>query len=129
MCGKQTQTTKNGAGKTLLTLAAEKGDLALLSWLLNKSADPNQADSEGNTALHTLARVKPGSSTATVLECAKLLVSAGASLGAINSDNRTPFAEAEAFSHAELCSFLRVYLCSESFRLQNTPKIPGVRAR
>eukprot|EP00656_Telonema_subtile_P048059 TRINITY_DN5635_c0_g1_i4.p1 TRINITY_DN5635_c0_g1~~TRINITY_DN5635_c0_g1_i4.p1 ORF type:complete len:256 (+),score=70.79 TRINITY_DN5635_c0_g1_i4:121-888(+) len=77
------QAVNSEDGMTALIIAAEQGNLDLISCLLSGKADPNAADHAEDRALHYLAQS----------ECVggiELLVGAGADLEATNEDKQTP---------------------------------------
>ena len=78
-------------GRTPLHIAATKGNLAVLTVLINAHADPTTQDEEGDTPLH--AAVHPLSFDcphAASAVTTKKLLAAGANPNACNNEGRTP---------------------------------------
>ena len=81
-----------------------------MSWILNKGADVDQTDFNGNTAMHTVVHAKAEQS----IECAKMLLEFGASLTTTNQLNYTPLDEAKATENAELVALFETFLSSSA---------------
>jgi len=80
------------AGRTALHHAAQRGDAAMLSLLLDAGADPNATDGQGNTPLHLLAASPP---TRDSVEMARQLLAFGADARLKNNLGRTAAATLE----------------------------------
>ncbi|KAJ7381252.1 hypothetical protein OS493_001369 [Desmophyllum pertusum] len=77
-----------GDGETLLTLAASRGDIQAVTFLLQKGVDVNAKNLSGDTALCCVLRrclMRPSA-----MEIVKLLVSFGADINAMNDRSKTP---------------------------------------
>ena len=80
--------------RTPLMIASEYGAYEIMELLLSKGADVSKRDDEGNTALHMVA------CGLGQLECAHMLIEAGAEVDALNFDKQT-------------CALIQVEKCIE----------------
>ncbi len=75
--------TKDSAGRTAASYAAEKGDTPLLAWLAKSGADLSQADGDGLSPLHIASLHKQAFSV-------RYLMSVVSNINATNSRGTTP---------------------------------------
>jgi ankyrin repeat protein len=93
--------TPNGCRSYLL----EQPDM-LRQLLLRGGLDPDYTDDEGSTLLHALCRAAGDEQASSRLECAAILLGAGATLSPENNDGPTPLALARRNGLHELVEFL-----------------------
>eukprot|EP01017_Pseudomicrothorax_dubius_P039678 TRINITY_DN6113_c0_g1_i1.p1 TRINITY_DN6113_c0_g1~~TRINITY_DN6113_c0_g1_i1.p1 ORF type:complete len:132 (+),score=18.08 TRINITY_DN6113_c0_g1_i1:64-459(+) len=74
----------DGDENTLLSVAAKMGDPEVVSLLLQKGANPNKANKNGDTPLHFALSFNN-------LEIADMLITAGALQNVRNNQNKTPW--------------------------------------
>ncbi|KAK1468851.1 hypothetical protein CMEL01_00618 [Colletotrichum melonis] len=91
------QTGTEGAG--LLCVAAEEGNVAIISLLLVNGADPHFADKTGQTPLWVAAGKGH-------LDATRSLVDAGARVDMINSADQSPLFIAAAEGHSNVVQYL-----------------------
>ena len=89
----------NSQGKTVLHLAVESGNVAVVKALLKRGVDVNTKDGFGHTALHTAS--KNGHSA-----IVELLLKADATMNARDQDERTPLQLAAIFGHQHVARLL-----------------------
>lgn len=81
-------------GKTAIHIAGMKWDKAVLDLLINKGADPNIPDNDGNTVLHYLCE---GAVREFELELIKWLIEAKGMRFIWNNEHNTPFSLIKAY--------------------------------
>ncbi|KAL9983845.1 hypothetical protein ACROYT_G006085 [Oculina patagonica] len=100
-------------GDTLLTLAAGRGDLDSVRFLLHKGVDVNARKLSGNTALSCVIWCPTCPS---VMEIVKLLISFGADINTKNNMLVTPFQIAAKRSLQQVAELLLEYGCETKTR-------------